>query len=153
MVSGQHFQAEQGMDQSGKIANPARGQLNRENVVFPVPVCAREFGLARQVRPSRPVSPCSFSTLRLNLVLTRGTTPTFRDSVRIYRQPPSGQSRVHRVTQIRSDGFYHREFAGTGSAVFKVVPVTGASNAYEYSGNPMNHFLCVPLFPHPLLLL
>ena len=26
------------MDQPGKIANPARGQLNRENECFPVPV-------------------------------------------------------------------------------------------------------------------
>ena len=28
------------MDQSGKAANPARGQLNRENEYFPVPVRA-----------------------------------------------------------------------------------------------------------------
>ena len=26
------------MDQLGKVANPARGQLNRENEYFPVPV-------------------------------------------------------------------------------------------------------------------
>ena len=32
----------------------------------------REFGLERQVRPSRPASACSFFTLRLSLVLTRG---------------------------------------------------------------------------------
>ena len=29
-----------GKDQPGKIANPARGQLNRENIFFPVPVRA-----------------------------------------------------------------------------------------------------------------
>ena len=28
------------MDQPGKVANPARGQLNRENEYFPVRVCA-----------------------------------------------------------------------------------------------------------------
>ena len=28
------------MDQPGKVANPARGQLNRENEYFPLPVCA-----------------------------------------------------------------------------------------------------------------
>ena len=39
----------------------ARGQLNT--------VPAWEFDIARQVRPSRPASVCSF-TLRLNLVLT-----------------------------------------------------------------------------------
>ena len=28
------------MDQPGKVANPARGQLNRESEHFPVRVCA-----------------------------------------------------------------------------------------------------------------
>ena len=28
------------IDQPGKVVNPARGQLNRENEYFPVPVCA-----------------------------------------------------------------------------------------------------------------
>ena len=28
------------MDQPGKVANPARDQLNRKNKYFPVPVCA-----------------------------------------------------------------------------------------------------------------
>ena len=42
------------MDQPGKVANPACGQLNRENEHFPVPVRAWEFGLARRVQPSRP---------------------------------------------------------------------------------------------------
>ena len=32
--------AEYGMDQPGKVANPARGQLNRENEYSPVPVRA-----------------------------------------------------------------------------------------------------------------
>ena len=31
---------QQSMDQSGKVANPARGQLNRENYFFPVLVPA-----------------------------------------------------------------------------------------------------------------
>ena len=47
------------MDKPGKVANPACGQLNRENEYFPVRVRAREFGLARRVRQSRPVSACS----------------------------------------------------------------------------------------------
>ena len=47
------------MDQPGKVANPARGQLNRENEHSPVPVRAWEFGLARRVQPSRPASACS----------------------------------------------------------------------------------------------
>ena len=56
------------MDQPGQVAIPARGQLNRKNGFFPVPVRAWEFGLAGQVRPSRPASACSLSTLSLNLV-------------------------------------------------------------------------------------
>ena len=49
-----------GMDQLGKVANPpARGQLNRESIYFPVRVRAREIGLARRVRQSRPASACS----------------------------------------------------------------------------------------------
>ena len=47
------------MDQPGKVANPAGGQLNRENGYFPVRVRAWKFGLARQVRQSRPASACS----------------------------------------------------------------------------------------------
>ena len=40
-----------------------------------VSVRAWEFGLARQVRPDRPASARSFSTLKPNLVLTHGITP------------------------------------------------------------------------------
>ena len=43
----------------GKVANPARGRLNRENEYFPVRVRACEFGVARLVRQSRPASACS----------------------------------------------------------------------------------------------
>ena len=44
------------MDEPGKVVNPARGQLNRENEYFPVRVRAREFGLTRRVRQSRLTS-------------------------------------------------------------------------------------------------
>ena len=55
------------MDQPGKVANPAQGQLNRENEYFPVRHRAGEFGVARQVRQSRPASACSSPyILRLN---------------------------------------------------------------------------------------
>ena len=43
---------------------------------FPVLVRAGEFGLARQIRPSRP-------TFRLTLVPTHGITPAFRDGVHL----------------------------------------------------------------------
>ena len=44
------------------VASPARGQLNRENVIFLVPVRACEFFLASQIRPSHPTPAHSFST-------------------------------------------------------------------------------------------
>ena len=47
------------MDQPSKVANPARGQLNRQNEYSPVHVPAWEFGLARWFRQSRPASACS----------------------------------------------------------------------------------------------
>ena len=72
------------MDQPGKVANPARGQLNRENGYSSVPVRAREFGLARRVQPSRPASACSFFILRLNLVLTYEIPPEFRGGVHLF---------------------------------------------------------------------
>ena len=66
--------------QPGKVANPARGQLNRENEYFPVRVRAlriwsRETVLAVPSRVS-----LLMSILRLNLefmVLTYGITPEF----------------------------------------------------------------------------
>ena len=92
------------MDQPSKAANPARGQLNRENEYFPAPVRAWKFGLARRVQPSRPASACSFSILRLNLVLTHGIPPDFRAvSIYLNRHTPSGQSQVNRVTHLRTD--------------------------------------------------
>ena len=47
------------MDQPGKVANPACGQLNRENNSSLSPFAPEKFGLARQIRPSRPASACS----------------------------------------------------------------------------------------------
>ena len=62
--------------------------------------------------------------LRLNLVLTYGIPPEFRGSVHLIilnSHTPSGQSRVYRVTQLRTDGVHCRESAGTGSVNVKVV--------------------------------
>ena len=36
---------------------------------------------------------------------------------------PSGQSRVYRVTQLRTDGVHCRVSAGTGPVTLKVIPV------------------------------
>ena len=81
------------MDQPSKVANPARGQLNRRNEYFSVPVRACEFGLGRWVRQSCPASACSSPYSRLNLVLTCGVPPEFRGGVHLFIQThhtPSG---------------------------------------------------------------
>ena len=96
------------MDQPGKVANPARGQLNRENNM-PLSPYVPENLVSRtgSVVPSR-VS-LLISILRLNLVLTYGIPPEFRGGVHTFMKPPyaigsvsslSGQSRVYRVTQL-----------------------------------------------------
>ena len=70
-----------------------------------------------------------------------------RQSPFIYldRHTPSGQSRVYRVTQLRTDGVHCRESAGTRPVVLKVVRVTGAALAGRHG--PIN--MCL-YFRHPL---
>ena len=110
------------IDQPGKVANPARGQLNRENEYFPVP--APENWVSRD-RFGRPV-------LRQSVHLhTQAESGAYlRDSSRfqwrrscIYlnRHTPSGRSRAYRVTQMCADGVHRRESAGTGPVNLKVV--------------------------------
>ena len=50
-----HHLFKQSLDQTGKFGNPARGQLNRENECFPVPVRTRRENLVPQERFGRPV--------------------------------------------------------------------------------------------------
>ena len=91
-LCGQHFQ--QRMDQPGMVANPARDQLNREKYFFSCPrlrlrIWTRETGLAILSR----VSPL---IININLVLTYGIRPAFRDGVHVYRHPPSGHAIAYR---------------------------------------------------------
>ena len=68
------------MDQPGKVANPAHGQLNRGYLYISLSPFAPEDlvtrdGFGRPVPRQHSASACSFSTLRLNLVLTHGIPP------------------------------------------------------------------------------
>ena len=79
-------------------ANSGRGQLNREDNYI------RPFAPEKLVSRDgfdRPASAFPFLILGLNLVLTRRIPPDFRGGVYffLYRQTPSGQSRVNRVAQ------------------------------------------------------
>ena len=111
-----------GKDQPGKVVNPARRQLNRKNKC-PYPrsrlrIWSRETGSAVPPRVS-----LLSSIHRLNRVLTYEIPPDFRGGVFISlnRHPPLGQSRVYRITQLRTDGVHCRELAGTGPVNLKVV--------------------------------
>ena len=134
------------MDQPGKVANPARGQLNRENEYSPVPVRAWEFGLARRVQPSRPASACSSPYSGWIWCLLTGLLPSSAAASIWNRHTPSGQSRVYQVTQLRTDGVHCRESDGTGPVNLKVVSNGWAALADHHG--PINIRLS---FPHPLL--
>ena len=70
------------MDQPGKVVNPARGQLNRENNIPCPRACLRIW--SREMGSAVPslVSLLIF-ILRLNLVLTYGIPPEFRAGVHL----------------------------------------------------------------------
>ena len=110
------------MDHLGKVANPARGQPNREKVIFPCPRSrlknwSHETGSAVPSRVSLLIS-----ILRRNLVLTYGIPPEFRGGVHLFisnRHTPSGHPRVYRVTRLRADGVHGRESTGTGPVNLK----------------------------------
>ena len=91
------------MEQPGKVANPDRGKLNREEKENPssrscVGIWSRKTS---SVVPSRIT--LLISILRLNLVRTYGIPPEFRGGVQLFflnRHTPSAQSRVYRVMQL-----------------------------------------------------
>ena len=135
------------MDKPGKVANLARGQLNRDFLFSLSPFAPEKLvsrdGFGRPV-PRQPThSPHS----RLNLIgwcLLSGFLP-LSATMSIYLSP-SGQSRVHQVTRLRIDGVHCQESSGTGPVVvLKVVPVTGAA----FSSTPMDHFFVRLSFPTP----
>ena len=139
---GQPFQ--QSMDQPGIVANPARGEMNWENISSLFEFAPEN--LVSRDRFGRPVprKPRSFSILRLNLVFTHEIPPAFRDGVHLYRHSPSGQSRVYQVTQFLTDGVHCR----------RVHLHRASSPQGSYSnGCCLNRyqFLCASLFSHPLL--
>ena len=116
------------MDRPGKVANPRRGQLNREKEhLFPCPrsrlrIWSSETGSAV---PSPRVS-LLISTFGLNLVLTGFLASSAAVHLFILNlHTPSGQYRVYRMTQLRTDGFHCRESATTVPVNLEVIPSEG----------------------------
>ena len=71
---------------------------------------------------SRPVP-----SLPAHVVRDSSQFPRRREFIYLNCRTPSGQSRVYRVTQLRTNGVLCRESAGTGPVNLKVVPVTSAA--------------------------
>ena len=82
-----------------------------------------------------------------NMVLTHGlhlrAGPAFCDGVHIYRQMSSGQSRVYRATQLRTDGVYRKE--STASRPVEVLKVARVTGCCIFSKPPGGNF-CAPFF-------
>ena len=76
------------IDQPGKVVNPARDQLNRENECSPVRVRACEFGLARRVRQPVPRPPAHLHTPAESGAYLRDSSRVPRRSSFIYLKPP-----------------------------------------------------------------
>ena len=113
------------MEQPGKVANPDRGQLNREENKS----CSRScLGIRSRETGSAVPSGVSLliSKLRLNLVRTYGILPEFRGGVQLcfktairHRLSPEF---IGSCNLLRTVGVHCRESAGTGPVNLKVVP-------------------------------
>ena len=111
--------------QPGKVACPARGQLNRENEYFPASPFAPENLVSRDGFDSpiqRQPAHCHYQAKSAAYSWDSCRVPRRRPFICLNRHTPSGKSRVYRVTQFRTDGVHCRESAGTGPVTLKVVP-------------------------------
>ena len=134
------------MEQPGKVANPDRGQLNREEKKS----CSRScLGIRPRETGSAVPSGVSLliSKLRLNLVHTYGIPPEFRGGVHLFFKTTIR----HRLSPefigscilLRTVGVHCRESAGTGPVDLKVVP-----NECCLGRSPWTNKYA-PLFPTP----
>ena len=90
------------MDEPGKVANPARGQLNRENEYSPVPVHVPENLVSRDgISRAVPRQPAHLHT-------QAESDAYLRDSSRVPRRRPFETAIRHRVSP---------EFSGSGYCV------------------------------------
>ena len=125
-------------------------QLNNRVTYFSLPglrlrIWSREIGSTVTSRVSR-----SFSTLRLNQVITHGIPPAPHASVHIYRQPPYA---IGSVSSEKGHAIAYRWHSLAGVCQHRargpqgIVPVTGAA----FSGFTIDQLMCASLFTHSLL--
>ena len=131
-----------------EVANPARGQLNREMNIPLSPFVPENLVSRDGFGSSIPRQPAHLHTQAESGAYLRDSSrfPRRRPFIYLIRHTPSGQSRVYRFTQLRTDGVHCRESAGTGPVNLKVVP----NECCQFAGHhgPINIRLS---FPHPLL--
>ena len=134
-------------DQPGKVANPARGQLNKEmnnslSPFAPMNLVSRD-GFGSPV-PRQPAHLHTQVESGAHLLLDFSRFPRRRPYIYLNRHTPLVQPRFYWITQLRTDGVHCRESAGTGPVNPKVVQ-TGAALAGHHG--PTN----APLFPTPTI--
>ena len=113
------------MDQTGKIANRVRGQLGREMDIYLSAFAPKNFVSRDRFDSPVPYEPAHLRTrAEFDAHLLRDP-PEFCGGVHLLfilnRHTPSSQSRVYRVTQLRTDGVHYREYAGTRPVNLQVV--------------------------------
>ena len=122
-----YYMSSKSKDQPGKVANPARGQLNSEKkCIFPCPRSCLTIWSRERVSavPSRVSLLILHTRAKSGAYLLRDSSrvPRRRPFIYLSHHTPSGQSRVYRVTRLRTDGVPCRESASTGPVHLKVVP-------------------------------
>ena len=139
------------MGQPGMVASPGRGRLNRGTYYFSclrsrLRIWSRETGLAVPLRVS-PLILRSRADPGAYLLRSFSRFPRRRHSpfIYLYRQPPSGQSRVDEVTQLRTDGVHCRESAGAGPVDLKEGSFTNWSGLFRFHHEPI--LLCCCCHP------
>ena len=91
----------------------------------------------------------SIRVMMMMMMITYGIPPESSGGIHLFvlnRHTTSGQSRLHRVTQLRTDGVHCRESAGAGSVNLKVVP-----NECCLGRSPWTNQYA-PLFPTPTII-
>ncbi|CAM9202563.1 unnamed protein product [Ascophyllum nodosum] len=112
------------------VANPAYGRLNGKNEL-PCPrsrlrIWSRETGSTVLSRVTPLILDPKAGLHPMDPILTHGLLPflSLPDGGHLHRKPPSRQSQVCQVTQLRTDGVRCQESAGTGPVVLKVAQGT-----------------------------
>ena len=101
------------VDQPCKVANPARGQLNRKKVIFENR--SRETDLAVPSRVSLFILHIQAKFYAYSWDFSRFPR---RCLFILYHQPPTGESRVRQVMRLHTVVVHFREATGVGLVVF-----------------------------------